>query len=169
MGRFLFASAFLVAACQQQAGGDANAGGASNVNAAVNAVAAQARPAPAATGCADRLVFVMNPEPSQLALQQHMAAERLESVRRATEERFKAVARAMCAGGELPSTTFDAFDRVMITDAEGATEPTIHAGENRTLNYELAFAGDQNVPSEEAFRSALLCLQDANREGCFED
>jgi hypothetical protein len=172
MGRpqVLFASLLVLAGCQQQPGGNSTASASPIANDAIRVTIATASPdAPPGTGCADRLVFVMNPEPAQLALQEHMPAERLESVRRGTAERFRTVASAMCAGGDLPASAFDAYDRVMITDAEGATEPTLYAGENRTLNYELAFAGDQTVPSEAMFREAFLCLHDPNREGCHED
>jgi hypothetical protein len=168
--RYLYlASSLIVAACQQQPAEVPNAS-ASMDSAAANIVGPNTAAAvPQASGCADRLNFVMNPSPAQLSMQEHMPTETLERVRSGTEQRFKSVANRMCAGGDLPASLFGAYDRVMITDAEGATEPTLYAGENRTLNYELAFAGDQTVPADEMFRDAFLCLQDATREGCFED
>jgi hypothetical protein len=162
------ASSLVAAACHQPA--DIPNATASNAAAPANIAAANmAAAVPHAGGCADRLAFVMNPSPDQLVIQEHMPAETLERVRSGTEQRFKSVANRMCASGDLPRSLFDAYDRIMITDAEGATEPTLYAGEHRTLNYELAFAGDQTLPAEDMFRDAFLCLQDANREGCFED
>ena len=169
--RYLYlASLLIAAACRPQPAEVPNAAASSNTVAPANMAAPNITAAALqAGGCADRLDFVMNPSPAQLVVQEHMPAETLERVRSGTEQRFKSVANRMCAGGDLPASAFDAYDRVMITDAEGATEPTLYAGENRTLNYELAFAGDQTVPTEDMFRDAFLCLHDPNREGCFED
>lgn len=173
MGRrhLYLASLLIAAACHQQSNDSPNVGAASsNMAAPSNVTASNAVGAASqASGCADRLDFVMNPSPAQLVLQEHMPTETFERVRSGTEQRFKSVANGMCASGALPASAFDAYDRVMITDAEGATEPTLYAGENRTLNYELAFAGDQTVPPEDLFRDAFLCLHDQNREGCFQD
>jgi len=169
--RYLYvASLVIAAACQARRDDAPNAPTSSNAAAPANVIASNsAGAAPRTSGCADRLDFVMNPTPDQQVLQDHMPTETLERVRIGTEQRFKMVANAMCARGDLPAQLFDAFDRVMITDAEGATEPTLYAGENRTLNYELAFAADQTVPAEDMFRDAFLCLHDQNREGCFQD
>lgn len=176
MQRHYLLSTLLVvtAACQQQQA-DPATNEATAANAANATVPERAQPALASTasprsaGCADRLSFVMNPARTQAVIQDRMPAERLEQVRAGTERLFKEVAGEMCASGELPPTAFDAYDQVMVTDAEGASEPNIYPGERRTLNYELAFADDQTVPPPAEFRAAFLCMGDPAREGCASD
>ena len=170
--RFLLLTSLVVAAaCQQQQTDRAsNTSTTSNVAAPAAAVPVQAvEAAPRAAGCADQLTFVMNPSPNQAVMQDRMPADRLEQVRSGTERRFKEVAAQMCGAGELAQTAFTAYDRVMVTDAEGATEPNIYPGEGRTLNYEFAFADDQTLPPAAEFRAAFLCMANPNQEGCFND
>jgi hypothetical protein len=170
--RYLIIACLLAApACQKApdapAGNTAAAANLASANAA--APAAPTAPTSASAGCADRLVFAMNPDKGQEALQDHLAPAKLEQVRKGTEARFKTVANRMCVSGELPAAALAPFEKVVITDAEGASEPTIYAGEGKVLNYELAFAGSQDIPGEAEFHDAFLCFKDPQRGHCYED
>jgi hypothetical protein len=168
--RHLLIACLLVApACQKAPDAPSNNTAAATNLASANAVSPAPATASVGAGCADRLTFTMNPDKGQEVIQDHLSAAVLEQVRKGTEARFKTVANRMCSTGELPAAALAPFDRVVITDAEGASEPTIYPGEGKVLNYELAFAGSQDIPGEADFHDAFLCLKDPKGGHCYED
>ena len=66
------------------------------------------------------------------------AAAAAEQARARIEAAFRRTASALCVAGTLSVATFLGFDRVVLSHAEGAMEPTLYPGHTpRTLIYEL--------------------------------
>jgi hypothetical protein len=122
--------------------------------------AAPPQPAPS-TGCT--LAVTVSPNRDGLNVSPQQSARLVAD----TRAHFIAAARAACAAGIVTARDLLHFRRLILRDAEGATEPmlfTREAGANAAI---LDFAYQSGpAPTVAALRDALRCWKRPSARGC---
>ena len=98
-----------------------------------------------------------------------LTPESVEALRVEAERQFKTVTDQMCAAGELPANELGAFRRLLIQNADGASNAAIYGDSGtygpETLVFQYTFdlgegAATLELPTDEDLRSGLICWND---------
>jgi hypothetical protein len=93
---------------------------------------------------------------------------RLSKLAALTAERFTAAARRLCAAGAISAADLARFEKLVVQNGEGATEPLLYREPDmppRTFIFQFAFQ-DGGPPEPAAFEQALRCWKRPRSAGC---
>lgn len=99
------------------------------------------------------------------------APARTAQLARETGAAFSAAASHLCASGAIRPAHVAPFSRLLVRNAEGASEPAVYDDAEQqpgALILEYAFA-DGGAPVQPAIEAAIRCWRDPERAGCGEE
>jgi hypothetical protein len=122
----------------------------------------------ASTGCASALRAEADAE-SFRAAGRDASAQRLAALARDTGARFAAAAAKACADGALSASAFADYDRLLVQNGEGASEPVLYEEPlefPRTLILQYLFESG-GAPAEAEIAEAFRCWREPDSEECY--